>query len=82
MVESELTIVLFEKDPLGDLDQNEKTDLNDAVRLLYHVFFPERYSLPRSGDMNGDGKVTLDDAIYLLYHVNFPTIYPLNAQRN
>lgn len=78
MTDTDRTITLYEKDSYGDLDQNGSADQDDAILLLYHAIFPDRYPLAKSGDLNGDGKVTVDDAIYLLYHVNFPQNYPLS----
>ena len=75
---------------VGDLDQNGVFDLSDAVYLLYHVYFPERYALPahdhlqadcpgclEAGDLDRNGVLDTDDALYLLYHLNFPEKYPL-----
>ena len=76
---------------VGDLDQNGVFDAEDAIYLLYHSFFPERYALPlhedhreencpgclRVGDLDQSGTVDLTDALYLLYHLNFPEKYPL-----
>ena len=75
----------------GDMDQNGKVDMDDAVYLLYNTYFPERYSLPEHpdhkeencagcmtiGDLDQNGVRDLDDAIYLLFHVNFPEDYHL-----
>ena len=75
----------------GDLDQNGVFELDDAVYLLYHTYFPERYALPahgdhqeencqgclEAGDLDQNGVLNLDDAVRLLYHLNFPEAYPL-----
>ncbi len=64
----------------GDLDGNNSVDANDAIYLLYHVYFPTKYKLPDgvTGNFDGKGGVDANDAIYLLYHVFFPTKYPLS----
>lgn len=76
---------------VGDLDQNGTFDGEDAIYLLYHSFFPERYALPdhddhreedcdgclRVGDLDQSGAVDPADALHLLYHLNFPERYPL-----
>ena len=75
----------------GDLDQNGVFELEDAVYLLYHTYFPERYALPahgdhreencqgclEAGDLDQNGVLNADDAVRLLYHLNFPEAYPL-----
>lgn len=69
-----------EEDPgiPGDANGNETVNKDDAIYLLRHVLFPEKYPIAVSGDVNGDGSVTKDDAIYLLRHVLFPEKYPLS----
>ena len=59
---------------------NEVTD-EDAIYLLWHTLFPEKYPLASygSGDLTGDGLITDEDAIYLLWHTLFPEKYPLYA---
>jgi len=61
----------------GDMnDDGEITDA-DALYLLRHTLFPQRYPLQQSGDVNGDGEVTDADALYLLRYTLFPQRYPL-----
>ena len=62
----------------GDMDGNWTVNKDDAIYLLRHVVFPNKYALSASGDVNNDGAVNKDDAIYLLRHVVFPNKYPLN----
>ncbi len=62
----------------GDVDGNEKVDLDDAIHLLYHINFPASYKVNQPTDFDGNGVLSLDDAIYLLYHVSFPAQYPLH----
>ena len=63
----------------GDVDGEEGITANDAIYLLYHVFFGnESYPIDQPCDYDGDGSVTANDAIYLLYHVFFgDESYPL-----
>lgn len=63
----------------GDFNKSETVDADDAIYLLYNVFFgSEEYPLTGNGDVNSDGKVDADDAIYLLYNVFFGGAeYPL-----
>jgi hypothetical protein len=63
--------------PMGDVDRNMKVDGDDAIYLLRHVLFPEKYPVSVVGDYDKDGDVDGDDAIYLLRHVLFPEKYPL-----
>lgn len=61
----------------GDINKDEEVTKDDAIYLLRHVLFAEKYPLEANGDINADGAVTQDDAIYLLRHVLFPDKYPL-----
>ncbi|MBR6918336.1 MAG: hypothetical protein IKN38_09135, partial [Clostridia bacterium] len=63
---------------VGDLNGDDKVTDEDAVHLLYHVFFPDDFTLNQDGDFNKDGKVTDEDAIYLLYYVFFPDEFPID----
>ena len=62
----------------GDVDRNHVVNEDDAIYLLRHVVFPEKYPIHVVADYDGDGDVDGDDAIYLLRHVVFPDKYPLN----
>lgn len=62
----------------GDVNGDETVNKDDAIYLLRHVVFPDKYPLTVDGDINGDGAVDKDDAIYLLRHVVFPDKYPLS----
>ncbi len=59
---------------VGDVDNDGELTGDDAIHLMYHVFFPddENYSVNQNCDFNNDGELTGDDAIYLMYHVFFP----------
>jgi hypothetical protein len=61
----------------GDVNGDEMVTKDDAIYLLRHVLFPEKYVLTADGDIDKNGSVTKDDAIYLLRHVLFPEKYPL-----
>ena len=64
---------------LGDLDRNDKVDENDAIYLLRHVLFPDKYTIHAWADFNSDGQISEADAIYLLRHVLFPEKHPLKT---
>ena len=64
--------------PKGDMDRNNKVDENDAIYLLWHVFFPKEYPIYAWADFDQSGAVNENDGIYLLWHVFFPEEYPLN----
>ena len=63
----------------GDTDGNGTLDADDAIYLLYHVYFPSDYPLDTPCDYNNDGKTDSDDAIYLLYHIYFGNEYRLHT---
>ena len=63
----------------GDMNNSGVADKDDAIYLLRHVVYPDKYPLTVSGDVNGSGTVDKDDAIYLLRHVVYPDKYPLTV---
>lgn len=64
----------------GDVDDDRSVSANDAIYLLYNVFFgDEGYPLNQPANFDGEGGVDANDAIYLLYHVFFgEESYPLH----
>ena len=62
----------------GDCNKDGKISDQDAIYLLRHVYFPDRYPIDEPVDYNKDGRITDQDAIYLLRHVYFPDRYPLS----
>ncbi len=62
---------------VGDLNGDEKVNLDDVAYLLNHVYFPARYPVYQNCDFSGDEIVSLDDVAYLLNHIYFPDRYPL-----
>lgn len=61
----------------GDMDNNGKLNDRDAIRLLFHFYFPDDYAIVGDKDVNGDGKFDDRDAVYLLFHYYFSADYPL-----
>jgi len=66
--------------PRGDMNCDFQVTDADALYLLRHTLFPQRYPLQQSGDVNGDGDVTDADALYLLRYTLFPQRYPLHKK--
>jgi len=62
----------------GDINCDNKIDEDDAIYLLRHVVFPEKYPVAVWSDIDRNGATDEADAIYLLRHVVFPEKYPLN----
>ena len=61
----------------GDMNGDSMVNKDDAIYLLRHVVFPDKYPVTIDADINADNTVNKDDAIYLLRHVVFPDKYPL-----
>ena len=59
------------------LDRDGKVSEADAIYLLRHILFPDKYAIYAWSDFDSDGKTSEADAIYLLRHVLFPEKYPL-----
>lgn len=66
----------------GDVDENNTVTEDDAIYLLYHVFFSDRYPVPErhNPDYDKDGDVDVDDVFYLLYHSYFPDRFPIELE--
>ena len=62
----------------GDMNGDGFVTDADALYLLRHTLFSERYPINQSGDVNGDNVVTDADALYLLRFTLFPERYPLS----
>lgn len=64
---------------VGDIDADGTIGANDAIYLLYNIFFGEgSYPLMQDCDFNNDGVKNANDAIYLLYYVFFgQSQYPI-----
>ena len=61
----------------GDFNGDGKATSDDAVYLLRHTLFPEKFPIYGFADFDLDGSVTSADAVYLLRHVLFPEAHPL-----
>ena len=61
----------------ADLNGDGEINKDDAIYMLRHVVYPEKYPVPGNGDVDGSEVVDKDDAIYLLRHVVYPEKYPL-----
>ncbi len=56
----------------GDLDSSGEKNADDAIYLLYNVFFGDSsYPLSQTCDYDGSGTKDANDAIWLLYNVFF-----------
>ncbi len=64
---------------ISSLDENAGLDADDAIYLLYNVFFGAgSYPVAEPCDFDADGELNASDAIYLLYNVFFgDEAYPL-----
>ena len=62
----------------GDMNGDGDVTDADALYLLRHTLFSDRYPISQSGDVNGDGDVTDADALYLLRYTLFSERYPLS----
>lgn len=69
-----LDILLF---LLGDVDENDAIDLDDALHLMKAIDDGQYEVLNQSCDFNGDGRVNEQDAAYLMMYCYFPEQYPL-----
>ena len=72
------TAVFTDSIPRGDLNGDGYVSDADALYLLRHTLFAQRYPLNQDGDCNGDGAVSDTDALYLLRHALFADRYPLS----
>ena len=73
-----MKLIVYDTAPKGDLDADGDTDSDDAIYLLYNVFFGNvKYPIKSPCDFDDDGDVTANDAVYLLYHIFFGDKYPL-----
>lgn len=61
----------------GDFNGDNVATDADALYLLRHTLFEDRYPISGNGDVNGDGMLTDADALYLLRYTLFPERYPL-----
>lgn len=73
-------LVFLQNSLTGDLDQNGNVDSNDAIYVLFHVFFPDRYPLKplQDPDYNKDSKIDITDVFHLLYHIYYPERFTMS----
>ncbi len=74
-----MQIIVYDTSQKGDVNGDGSLNADDAIYLLYRVFFGEsNYPVDQDCDFNKSGKVDADDAIHLLYRVFFgEENYPL-----
>ena len=60
-----------------NLQSHKTVDRDDVMALLWHISFPERFTIEAPADFNGDGQVNRDDVMQLLWHISFPDRFPL-----
>ena len=53
----------------GDLTEDGRVDVDDAICLLQNVLMPELFPIQQAVDYTRNSIVNVDDAIYLLQHV-------------
>jgi hypothetical protein len=71
-------VVLEEPIKRGDMNGDELVNASDAIQLLRHVLFAEKFPINQNGDVDANGELNAGDAIYLLRHVLFPEKFPLS----
>ncbi len=64
---------------LGDVDGDGAVSAEDAIHLLWYVYFPQEFEAYGMLDVDKNGVIDANDGIYLLWHIYFPEEYPLAA---
>ena len=65
----------------GDIDLNKTVNRDDVMALLWHITFPDRFSIETPADFTGDGATNRDDVMQLLWHITFPERFPLTLEQ-
>lgn len=67
----------FDGKRAGDTNSDSIVNDQDAIHLLFHIYFDDIYPVEGNCDFDCNGVVNDQDAIYLLFHIYFNDDYPI-----